>query len=68
MENKWDNAVNDVEDVPQDIAGFAGEGVGKVERWGDDADRFGDNMDNSYDQGRNDERYDDDNNDNNDRW
>ncbi|KAI5248994.1 hypothetical protein E4T43_01097 [Aureobasidium subglaciale] len=66
MENKWDNAVQDVEDVPEDIAGFAGEGVGKVERWGDDVDRLDDRMDNSYDQGRDDERYDDGNN--NDRW
>jgi hypothetical protein len=66
VENKFDNGIQDVEDIPEDIAGFAGEGVGKVERWGDDADRFGDNMDNAYDQGRDDERYDDDNN--NDRW
>lgn len=64
MENKWDNAVQDVEDVPEDVAGFVGAGVGRVERWGDDVDRFGDNMDNAYDQGRDDGRYGDDN----DRW
>ncbi|KAG9997913.1 hypothetical protein KCU78_g16706, partial [Aureobasidium melanogenum] len=48
MENRWDNAKQDVEDVPEDVAGFVGDGVGRVERWGDDVDRFGDNMDNAY--------------------
>ena len=61
IENKWDNAVQDVEDVPEDVAGWAGDKVGDVERFGDDVDNYGDRLDNAYDQGRDEERYDDDN-------
>ena len=53
IDRKWDNAVQDVEDVPEDVAGWTGRKVGDVER-------FDDNVDNAYDQGRDDRRYDDD--------
>lgn len=65
MEDRFDNGVQDVEDVPEDIAGFAGRVDGDVDRKWDDArydvDRFDNNVDQSFDQGR-DEGYD------NDRW
>lgn len=60
IERKWDDGVQDVEDIPDDVAGWAGRRVGDVERFGDDVDRFGDNIDDSYDQGRDDARYRDD--------
>ena len=53
VERKWDNGVQDVEDIPEDIAGWAGRQEGRVER-------FDDNVDNAFDQGRDEERYDDD--------
>lgn len=53
VERKWDNGVQDVEDIPEDIAGWAGREEGRVER-------FDDNVDNAFDQGRDEERYDDD--------
>lgn len=63
MENFPENAarwtgekVQEVEDIPDDIAYDVGQGVGDVER-------FGDNIDNAYDDGRDEQRYDDDN-----RW
>ncbi|KAF2131015.1 hypothetical protein P153DRAFT_208906 [Dothidotthia symphoricarpi CBS 119687] len=75
VENKWDNTVNDVENFPEDAAQWTGEKVQAVEdvpqdienKWdnaANDVDQFGDRMDNSYDQGRNEQRYDDDNNNN----
>jgi hypothetical protein len=51
VENKWDNAVDDVEDAPDRIANFIGGGIGKVER-------FGDGVEESYDEGRNEGRND----------
>jgi hypothetical protein len=45
IENKWDNAVDDVEDFPEDAAEWTGRKVGEVER-------FDDNIDNAYDEGR----------------
>lgn len=54
IDRKWDNFKDDVEDVPQDIAYGVGDAVGGVER-------FGDNIDNAYDAGRNEQRYDDNN-------
>lgn len=45
IENKWDNAVDDVEAIPEDAAEWAGRKVGEVEQ-------FGDNMDDAYDEGR----------------
>ena len=48
--------VQEVEDIPEDVAGWAGRRVEGVER-------FGDEIDNAYDDGRNEQRYDDD-----DRW
>lgn len=56
IENKWDNAVDDVEDVPDDVAGFFGREAGRVER-------FDDGIQDSFDQGRDEERYDDNNDD-----
>ena len=57
VENRFDNAVEDVEDAPQrleqDVGGFFGRKVADVER-------FDDNVNNSYDQGRYEGR--------NDRW
>jgi len=55
IERKWDNAKQDVEDVPEDIAYGVGDIVGGV-------DRFGNRMDNAYDDGRDDRRYDDNQN------
>jgi len=59
IENRFDNAVQDVEDIPQDFdqgidnaAGWAGDKVGDVER-------FGDRIDDSYDDGRAEGRRDD---------
>lgn len=49
-ENKFDNAVDDVEEFPENVAGWAGEKVG-------DAERFGDNMENAYDDGKEEGRY-----------
>ncbi|KAL1306626.1 hypothetical protein AAFC00_005305 [Neodothiora populina] len=54
VERGWDHMEQKVEDIPEDIAEDVGEGVGRVER-------FGDNMDNAYDQGRDEERYEDNN-------
>lgn len=64
MENKWDNAVDDVENFPENAAEWTGEQVGNVEnKWDnavDDVQDFGDRMDNAYDEGRDEARYDDD--------
>lgn len=71
MENRWDNAVDDVEDFPEDAARWGGRKVQEVEdipqdienRWDgavDDVAEFGGRMDNAYDDGRNEQRYDDD--------
>jgi hypothetical protein len=59
-ENKFDNAVQDVEDVPDDVAGWVGGKVGDVERFDDRVDNFGDGIQDTYDAGRDDERYGDD--------
>lgn len=56
IENKWDNAVDDVEDAPDRVADFFGREEGRV-------DRFDDGIQNSFDQGRDEERYDDNNDD-----
>lgn len=71
VENRFDNAVDDVEDFPENAARWGGEKVQKVEdipqdienRWDnavDNVEDFGDRMDNAYDDGRNEQRYDDD--------
>ena len=52
IEGGFDRFGQRIEDIPEDIAGDVGDGVGDVER-------FGDNMDNAYDQGRDEQRYDD---------
>ena len=40
IERKWDNAVDDVEDAPENVAGWVGEKVGDVERFGDDVENL----------------------------
>ncbi|KAH7397448.1 hypothetical protein BKA66DRAFT_438006 [Pyrenochaeta sp. MPI-SDFR-AT-0127] len=71
VENRWDNAVDDVEDFPENAANWTGQKVQEVEdipqdvenRWDnavDNVEDFGDRMDNAYDDGRDERRYDDD--------
>lgn len=71
VENRWDNTVDDVEDFPEDAARWTGEKVQAVEdipqdienKWDNgvnDVEQFGDRMDNAYDDGRDEQRYDDD--------
>ena len=45
VEQGFDNTVYDVEDAPERVAGWFGNKVGDVER-------YDDNVDNAYDQGR----------------
>ena len=52
VEQGFDNTVQGIEDIPEDVAGGIGEGVGDVER-------FGDNVDNAFDRGRTEGRDDD---------
>lgn len=54
IDRKWDNFKQDVEDVPDDIAQDVGNVAGRF-------DRFGDGVENAYDDGRYEARYDDDN-------
>lgn len=64
VERKWDNAVDDVEDAPERVAGWMGDKVGEVEG-------YGDRIDDAYDQGRADGRYDEEYGDggrDDDRW
>jgi hypothetical protein len=74
VENRFDNAVNDVEDFPENAARWGGEKVQEVEdipqdienKWDnaeDDVAAFGGRMDQAYDDGRDEQRYDDDNRD-----
>lgn len=58
VEDGWDDTVQAVEDAPGDVAGWVGEGVGKVEHFGDSVDNFGEGLEQSYDRGRDEERYD----------
>lgn len=59
VESGFDNAVNDVEDAPENVAAWVGDKVGDVERFGDDVGDYGDRLDDAYDQGRQDGRDDD---------
>lgn len=52
VEGGWDRMEDRVEDFPENVANDIGEGVGNVER-------FGDNMGDAYDQGRDEARDDD---------
>lgn len=52
VENTWDNAVDDVENFPESVAEWTGEKVQDVENWGGD-------MEEAYDQGREEARDDD---------
>ncbi|OAL02928.1 hypothetical protein IQ06DRAFT_245717 [Phaeosphaeriaceae sp. SRC1lsM3a] len=74
VENRFDNAVDDVEDFPENAARWTGEKVQEVEdipqdienKWDnavDDVEGFGGRMDQAYDDGRDEQRYDDDNRD-----
>jgi hypothetical protein len=74
VENRFDNAVNDVEDFPENAARWGGEKVQEVEdipqdienKWDNvenDVASFGGRMDQAYDDGRDEQRYDDDNRD-----
>jgi uncharacterized protein YktA (UPF0223 family) len=71
VEQRFDNAVNNVEDLPENAARWTGEKVQEVEdvpqdienKWDnavDDVADFGGRMDQSYDDGRDEQRYDDD--------
>lgn len=53
MEQDFDQAEYDVEDAPERVSGWFGEKVGDVER-------FDDNVDSAYDQGKYEGRNDDD--------
>lgn len=57
VEDGWDNTVEAVEDAPSNVAEWVGEGVGKVEHFGDEVEDYGDRLEQSYDQGRDEERY-----------
>ncbi|KAK0660193.1 hypothetical protein DIS24_g3381 [Lasiodiplodia hormozganensis] len=59
VEQGWDNTVEAVEDAPENAAEWVGEGVGKVERFGDDVENYGESLEASYDEGRDEARYDD---------
>lgn len=59
VEEGWDGAVEGVEDAPADVAGWVGRRVGEVEGVGDEVERFGDGLDNAYDQGKDEERRED---------
>lgn len=58
VEHGWDETKDAVENAPENAAGWVGEEVGKAERFGDSVENFGDRMESSYDQGRDEERYD----------
>lgn len=58
VERKWDNAEEDVEDAPENAAEWVGEQIGDVEKFGDDVENYGDGLENAYDEGRDEERYD----------
>jgi hypothetical protein len=51
MEDRFDNAVDDVEDAPDRVAEWSGEEVGRVERFDD---RIEESYDEGIDEGRND--------------
>ncbi|KAF1935735.1 hypothetical protein EJ02DRAFT_460114 [Clathrospora elynae] len=74
VENRFDNAVNDVEDFPENAAQWGGQKVqevedipqdieGKYDNAIGDVERFDGRMDNAYDNGRDEQRYDDENRD-----
>ncbi|KAI3401779.1 hypothetical protein diail_8157 [Diaporthe ilicicola] len=58
VEHGWDETVDAVEDGPENIAEGIGSDVGKVERYGDHVEDYGDGLEESYDQGRDEARYD----------
>jgi hypothetical protein len=66
-----DNAVDNSEDFPEAAARWTGEKVQEIEdipqdienKWDagvNDIEQFGDRMDNAYEEGRDEQRYDDD--------
>ena len=70
VENKYDDAVDDVENFPENAARWTGDKVQAVEdipdnienKWDnmvDGVEDFGDNMENAYDEGKDERRYED---------
>jgi hypothetical protein len=59
-ERKFDDAVDDVQDAPENVAGWMGDKVGGVERFGDEVQGYGDGLGDAYDQGRDEGRRDED--------
>ena len=60
VERRFDDAVDDVQDASEEVAGWAGEKVGDVQRFGDEVESYGDGLGNAYDQGRDEGRGRDD--------
>jgi hypothetical protein len=58
VEHGWDNTVDAIENAPENIAHGIGEGVGDVERFGDRVESYGEGLEESYDAGRDERRYD----------
>lgn len=58
IDQGFQSSVDYVEDAPDRIANNLGEAVGDVENFGDRVDRFGDGLQDSYDDGRNESRND----------
>ncbi|KAG8533922.1 uncharacterized protein KY384_001663 [Bacidia gigantensis] len=52
VEGGFEGAVQDVEDAPEDVAGWMGDKVGDVENFGDRVEGYGDGVEGAYDQGR----------------
>ncbi|KAJ6263057.1 hypothetical protein Dda_1616 [Drechslerella dactyloides] len=59
-EGKIHNVETDIVDAPENVAEWAGDKVGEVEHFGDEVKQYGDNIDNAYDEGKYEGRYDDD--------
>lgn len=58
IEEGWDDTVEAVENAPENIAEGIGEGVGEVERFGDSVEDYGETLEQSYEDGRDEARYD----------
>lgn len=58
VEHGWHSTVDAVEHAPENMAEGIGEGVGRVEHFGDSVENFGERLEESYEHGRDEERYD----------
>ncbi|POS74446.1 hypothetical protein DHEL01_v207169 [Diaporthe helianthi] len=58
IEEGWNDTVDAVENAPENIAEGIGEGVGEVERFGDSVEDYGEMLEESYENGRDEARYD----------